>query len=363
MGEAVQSVLSQMTDELRGRVEVCISDNASADGTKELVEGYSRAYGDFLVYHRSEVNKQFIGNMIHLVEMARGKYCWFLGSDDQLAGGAGIAKVLQILEQHPDTAGVSVNWADFYKWVDTETGSEREGEPTDWSNDYLLPENCDRTHVYTSADEILLHCGIPHTYISSNIVAKKLWMDVVEEEGVEKIANYFYYPHTYIMGLMSKKHPKWVWCPDKLIKHRTGNDAMVEFLNGEYHTQTMAVMDDTSNVWSALLGRKSPIYKNLMYKQSLWAWTPRSIRWIKSHPNYDSLGADLVMLRKFTKHLHFVPGFWFKTFPILLTPHILMPDKNIILRTFRRTKNSFLYRSGIVWEIGTSYLKKREGSR
>ena len=337
--DALDSILRQVTDDLRGRFEICVSDNASADGTQEMMAEYQRQYGaDLVVYHRSEVNKEFLGNMLHLVEMARGEFCWFLGSDDQFRGDKGIVTMLAVLEQHRDTAGVSVNWHDFFKFVDKKKHEEIEGEPAEFKNEYLLAEESDKMHVYTSHEEILRHCGIPHTYISSNAVSKRLWLEVVAEEGVDTLAKYFYYPHVYVLGLMCKKQPKWVWVPDRLIRHRIGNDAMVEYFGWEFHSQTIAVMHDLSNVWAVLLGKKSPVYRNLMAKQALWAWRPGSIRWIKNQWSYRSVRDDWTMLREFTKHLHFVPGFWYKTFPSLLLPHFLTPGKQGLVRRVLRAR-------------------------
>jgi len=88
-----------------------------------------------------------------------------------------------------------------------------------------------------------------------------------------------------------------------------------------------------------LLGRRTPEYKNLMYKQSLWAWTPRSIVSMKFERSF-TLRDDATMLRKFTEHLHFILGFWYKTFPCLLIPHGLCALHNVGLGWGLRRKYS-----------------------
>lgn len=310
---AIDSVLRQITDDLTGKVEVCVSDNASSDGTREAMERYCHRFPDQIVYHRNSENKGFAGNILGVVEMARGEYCWFLGSDDQIADG-GVALVLDALERHPDVTGLTVNRRNY----DAHLYGEVEQDPG-----FLLPDDPDQPHLYDKADEVFTNCSVMHTYMSAQIFKRRLWLEAVDQKGIAKFHYHSYYPHLYGIGAMVINHPKWMWLPDKIIKYRTGNDASLQHQSNRWHSHMIAVMDGLTKVWSELLGTKSSVYKAVMYKYFLFSWRSNTVRWVKSFHNYTSWN-DLVSVYYYTKHLYFLPAFWFGTFPALLVPHFVI---------------------------------------
>lgn len=86
LGEALDSVIRQATDE----VEIVVSDNASTDNTAALVHEYQARFPR-IRYHKNSENLGFDRNILKVVELAEGEYCWLLGSDDALAEGAIVA--------------------------------------------------------------------------------------------------------------------------------------------------------------------------------------------------------------------------------------------------------------------------------
>ncbi len=86
-------------------VELCISDNASTDGTEEMVKGYSKRH-KFISYHRNGENIGFDRNFIAVLEKARGEYCWFIGDDDYFMKGAIGSVVKTLRRRRPDYAMV-----------------------------------------------------------------------------------------------------------------------------------------------------------------------------------------------------------------------------------------------------------------
>lgn len=81
-------------------VEIVISDNASSDGTIAMLEDYAHQLP--LRWRRNKTNLGFDRNLVAVVSMARGRYCWLLGSDDCITLGT-LAKVMDQLRKHdPD---------------------------------------------------------------------------------------------------------------------------------------------------------------------------------------------------------------------------------------------------------------------
>ncbi len=91
-------LLNGLQQDLRkaaGKIEICISDNASTDGTNEFLMGLS-AQKYISVFRQSE-NLGFRKNYTTVYSMARGNYIWTLGDDDVVVEN-GLMKLLQLLE-------------------------------------------------------------------------------------------------------------------------------------------------------------------------------------------------------------------------------------------------------------------------
>ncbi len=77
------------------RVPICISDNASVDGTKEVVERHARSY-PHLRYGRNPENVGFDRNVRLALRMAPTRFAWLHADDDRLALG-GVERVLSFI--------------------------------------------------------------------------------------------------------------------------------------------------------------------------------------------------------------------------------------------------------------------------
>lgn len=68
-------------------IEILVSDNASTDHTKEVVEAIQKEHTK-IQYFRNEENLGFDGNFLNCFERATGEYVWLLSDDDYLLPGA-----------------------------------------------------------------------------------------------------------------------------------------------------------------------------------------------------------------------------------------------------------------------------------
>ena len=97
----LKEVQEQLKDPAIGEhVEIVISDNASTDGTEIMVEQFI-AQGLPIRYFRQASNLGFGKNLNNVVSLAKGRYCWLMGSDDVPVKGA-LAAVLQRTAGSPD---------------------------------------------------------------------------------------------------------------------------------------------------------------------------------------------------------------------------------------------------------------------
>lgn len=85
--ELLESIVRDTPTELRERLEICISDNASGDDTEARVEAFAEASPMSVVYRRNSANLGADQNYLNAVALASGDYCWLMGSDDGIAPG------------------------------------------------------------------------------------------------------------------------------------------------------------------------------------------------------------------------------------------------------------------------------------
>jgi glycosyltransferase involved in cell wall biosynthesis len=79
-------LLDVLLEQMRGetRVELLVSDNASADKTRELITTYKER-GLAIRYIRNEYNLGADRNILQCYELASGKYVWIFSDDDLIA--------------------------------------------------------------------------------------------------------------------------------------------------------------------------------------------------------------------------------------------------------------------------------------
>ena len=97
--------------EYSSEIEVVVSDNASDDGTKEVVEDLLQKYK--FAYYRNEVNVGIRANAQMAERYCKGEFQWTIGDDDYIKPGT-TKKIFQILNVYPDINFIFLNFADMF---------------------------------------------------------------------------------------------------------------------------------------------------------------------------------------------------------------------------------------------------------
>ena len=101
LGRCIESVLSQDFDDL----ELVISDNASDDGTGEMLERYARA-DKRIVLNANERNIGLYENTRRVLQLSRGSLFRWISADDWLEPGS-LSTAVNVLKTRADAVGVT----------------------------------------------------------------------------------------------------------------------------------------------------------------------------------------------------------------------------------------------------------------
>lgn len=135
-----------------GCIEILVSDNASDDNTKDVIQELAKK-GMSINYDRNTTNIGASENCLKCINWAKGKYIWLLGDDDFLLPGT-LVTILTILE-HND-----------YGLVHLKTQSRRKG-----------------FEIYTDHEIFFKEISYWITFLSGNIFSRDVIKEVKNPEN------------------------------------------------------------------------------------------------------------------------------------------------------------------------------------
>ncbi len=208
--ETLESIAAQWGDDL----ELCIADNASTDGTTEIVEGFRARLGA-VRYFRWDANQGADRNYLKSVELATGDYCWILGSDDPIAPGA-IAALRAAI-----TAGAPTIVL-FNRMLCTRELTEvREDRFLDVGGDARRTFDFSRPGALEAYLESATSMCATFSYLSSMAFRKADWDAVTDHEPFVGSA----YVHSYKLLVACERGATLEYLNVPLVRCRLGNDA------------------------------------------------------------------------------------------------------------------------------------------
>jgi abequosyltransferase len=81
------------------RVQICISDNNSSDGTEEMVRELKTETQVQIVYSKNQVNIGFDKNILKATNLSNAEYIWLFGSDDLIVQGS-LVKMIEFIDNY-----------------------------------------------------------------------------------------------------------------------------------------------------------------------------------------------------------------------------------------------------------------------
>lgn len=194
----------------RNDVQICISDNASTDGTSTLLKKLGNSTQN-IKYKIQPSNLGPDKNYFEAVRLADAEYCWLMGSDDEIEEDS-LAKILEEIENSKNKIYLAprVNCSITMERLNTEH----------WLADttkkyYDFTEKKGRDEYFNQAVDL----GAVFSYLSSIIVLKRDWDCYPPPEHFFKSA----YSHTYtLLHIADGSGVHYLNFP--IVKNRMGND-------------------------------------------------------------------------------------------------------------------------------------------
>ena len=113
-------------------VEILVSNNASPDGTDDVIKDI-RVKNDKFQYFLQEENIGAIANIAFLAKKACGKYIWITGDDDILRPGT-VERVVKILKEYSDIDLGAVFLSDYLEVLEKCRKNTRKSSDVQWQD-------------------------------------------------------------------------------------------------------------------------------------------------------------------------------------------------------------------------------------
>jgi len=350
----LENLLKEITTqikEIRGLVEICLSNNASTDNTREVVMSFKNKYPSLIKYNENEKNLGYDKNLIKVVEMSAGKFVWLLGDDDMVVKG-GIKKVASFINNHCDRKTALIILGHQSHFFDN--GVQKKIV-------YFTTKKQNKPLVYEINIKDIIGLRLINSFISILLFNNNFLKKILEEEKttIEKaVGNH--YIHMFLYNLMFLKYPKLKTLKFNEIIIDTGLSRYKFYIEDEfklYYSGRIKLSD-------LLLSSEyiSDYYKKIIVKQKreLKIGAIRNMGAMKAFGqfNYSSFfGCFKVFFQQATLKQALLFSIFFMTFSI--TPSILL---KALYKIFVRIKYKKNWQKAWI-PIVTTYTRKSKGNR
>lgn len=303
----LQNTLTSIAPQLGPDVEVVVSDNASDDGTREVVSRYQQKFSE-IRYVSNDANLGFDRNLLNSLEHASGEYVWFFGSDDLLdENGVEIVR-RRILQSRRRPALVYVN----HQVVDTH-------------GRLLIPDEigCRRDREFSSAAKCVMWLSAYLGYMSALVLRRDLCLPFARNG--EAVGSRWVHLHLVLNSLLVDSSVQYIGSP--LVRARR-NSSLDYDLTECFVEQADRVFWDAHRhgyPWFAIYRARNRTVRE-QYLRFVMAWrcdAPDQL--VRSFP---------VLLRTCWMY----PWFWLLLVPLRFVPRVLavwVRGKARVLRAWR----------------------------
>jgi abequosyltransferase len=305
-------LLESVASQIQPEVQIVISDDACTDNTPEIVKSFRDRLSN-LKYARWEPALRYDRNVLKVVEMAEGDYCWLFGDDDRMEPG-GLEKVLRALRENRELSGITVDRIDYDHDLFRQM-SRRAPNQT-------------QTIIFESAEEGFLKLLDRLGFLSCQIVNRQIWNDIVRTENLEPY--FINYVQLYVIARMLVTQPRWMFLAERCVGFRSDNDSFRVL--GAFGRLRMDVCG-YEKIVGDIFGHNSRAYRHAMREV---ASTHARHHIVSAKRAKAPLSFTFQSIGLCTRNYWRYPRFWLATFPVLLLPRAIVLPLRALYQRLRR---------------------------
>lgn len=294
--ELLDSIIVQLNG--NAAVEICISDNASTDNTAQLVAEYNKKY-THIAYFKASQNEGFDRNLLKVVSLAEGEYCWLMGDDDKIEPGA-IEYILDILNKYDDLAGISVNMFSYDGFFDRRLPNK-------------VAVNLQENTLLSTSEDIFSSLFYHFSFISAHIVKRSLWQEGVASKDIKNFFNACV--HMYMLGYIVKNQPRWLYVNKECVGQR-----LIPCPAAGHYGAFAILLQSFEQVAKYFFYTSKTAYRRIM-AMICDTHLKFSMRSLKMREDKDFIKKSWCLLGG--RYFEY-PEFWFKVLPWMLMPRVLL---------------------------------------
>lgn len=210
--EALDSVVVQREP----LVEIIVADDSLTKSTYKVVSSFKKANPQQkIIYKKNKKTLGFDNNVLNIVSLATGKFCWLLGQDDKLLPGS-LNKVLKIIEKYPETALINSNYMRYDNNLKKITAKKMISLDKDQMfkdpNEFLFKPLQDSYFDFLGTNVITM---------STDIVNRDLWIKN-SRFGKDFMGHNFI--HCFMIAKMIKESPRIFYMGKPQVWYRSKNE-------------------------------------------------------------------------------------------------------------------------------------------
>jgi len=291
-----KAYLTQLLDEIynqrndfNGLVEILVSDNASTDGTENIIREVEKR-GLPLIYLRNNSNFGPDANILQCFEKASGHYLWIIGDDDNIVHD-GIKKILTYLKADEEYDLIYIN---SFSFGGSDTPdlrlSSRVGSARSIRNVYYFAS---RVNAF-------------FTFISGNIVNRASVLKA-RRGGFESLLGTNLVQLGWIYTALND-FSRGLYVDEQIVAMRIGNTG------GYQLAQVFGVnLSEITDRWI-----HDPNLKQIIIDRTLKKFWPHMlVEYMHSKHNFQEEGQ---LREKLTRVFNRYPSYWLFVYPILVIP-------------------------------------------
>lgn len=196
-------------------IEVVISDNASTEDINGVIKKFQVKFPNVkLRFHRNRVNVGFDRNVIKVVNLAKGEYCWLLSNDDCILPGS-IKNILNLIRVQKKPAFIFVNYRRFDNRLEKVTSIRM----VDIRKDIYF-DSGDNFYFRETPTSYFKLLGINTLTMSCNIFNRRYWRQSIARTQRFVGHNFI---HVFTIVDLIKKHPAIYFMAQPQVQYVSNN--------------------------------------------------------------------------------------------------------------------------------------------